>query len=96
MASRSGELEKRAITPIIRSMNVVYNSENYYVLEYPEQHSYEVVDKNARRGAYFSGDMASRFRASILHAINEDPSVERIDEFLAGFGGAVDFPMTVH
>jgi len=77
-------------------MNIVYNSENYYVLEYPDQHGYEVVDKNAGRGTYFYGDIASKFRASIVRAINEDPSVERIDEFLAGFGGAVDFPITVH
>jgi len=77
-------------------MNIVYNSENYYVLEYPDQHGYEVVDKHAGRGSYFCGDMASKFRVSIAHAINEDPSVERIDEFLAGFGGAIDFPVAVH
>ena len=77
-------------------MNVVYNSENYYVLEYPDQRGYEVVDKHAGRGTYLDGAVAKKFRASIVHAINEDLSVERIDEFLADFGGLIDFPVAIH
>jgi len=77
-------------------MNIVYNSENYYVLEYPDQHGYEVVDKHAGRGTYLHGDVARKFRTSIVDAINEDPSAERIDEFLADFGGSIDFPVAIH
>ena len=77
-------------------VHIVYNSDNYCVLEYPAQHGYEVVDKQASRGTYFHGDIARKFRASITQAVNEDPSIERIDEFLANFGGAIDFPVTIH
>ncbi len=77
-------------------MNIVYNSDNYCVVEYPIQHGYEVVDKHAGRGTYFYGAVAKKFRNSIVHAINEDPSVECIDEFLAGFGGSIDFPVAMH
>ena len=43
-------------------MNIVYNSDNYYVVEYPQQLGYEVVDKQSGRGTYFQGDVAAKFR----------------------------------
>ncbi|HUO43312.1 MAG TPA: DUF3567 family protein [Burkholderiales bacterium] len=77
-------------------MNIVYDSENYYVLEYPAQNGYEVVDKQAGRGTYLHGDVARKFRTSIIDVIAEDPSIERVDEFLADFGGPIDFRVAVH
>ncbi len=77
-------------------MNIVYNSDNYYVVEYPGQHGYEVVDKQSSRGTYFQGDVAEKFRESMLGALGEDPSSEHVDEFLAEFGGLIVFPMTMH
>ena len=77
-------------------MNIVYNSENYYVVEYPQQHGYEVVDKQASRGTYFQGDVAERFRTSMLGTLGEDPSPEHVDEFLSDFGVLINFPMTLH
>ena len=50
-------------------MNIVYNSENYYVVEYPMQHGYEVVDKQTSRGTYFQGDVAEKFRESMIGAL---------------------------
>ena len=81
---------------VINHMNIVYNSENYYVVEYPQQHGYEIVDKQSSRGTYFQGDVAARFRESMLGAFGEDASPEDVDEFLSDFGGPVNFPMTVH
>ncbi len=43
-------------------MVIVYNSQSYYVVEYPSQHGFEVVDKHARRGTFLTGDLAERFR----------------------------------
>ncbi len=77
-------------------MNVVYNSENYYVVEYPVQQGYEVVDKQTARGTFFQGDVAEKFRASMIGAISEDPSFEHVDEFLSDFGVLINFPMAVH
>ena len=53
-------------------MNIVYNSENYYVVEYPVEHGYEVVDKHAARGTYFAGDVAVKFRESMIGTLGED------------------------
>ena len=77
-------------------MNIVYNSDNYYVVEYPVEHGYEVVDKQSSRGTYFLGNVADKFRESMLGALGEDPSPEHVDEFLSDFGGLISFPMTVH
>ena len=76
-------------------MNIVYNSDNYYVVEYP-QHGYEVVDKQAGRGTYFEGDVAEKFRVSMMGAVGEDASPEHVDEFLSDFGGLINYPAIVH
>ena len=77
-------------------MNIVYNSDNYYVVEYPIQHGYEVVDKQNGRGTYLQGNTADRFRESMIGALGEDPSVEHVDEFLSDFGVLMNFSLTVH
>jgi Protein of unknown function (DUF3567) len=71
-------------------MVIVYNSESYYVVEYPMQHGFEVVDKYAGRGAYLTGDLAERFRWSMKSVIAVSPSEEDVDEFL----GELDALMT--
>ena len=44
-------------------MNVIYNSDNYYVVEYSPQHGFELVDKQTQRGAFFQGDTANSSRS---------------------------------
>jgi hypothetical protein len=85
-----GKPDARAPTRFLRDMVIVYNSESYYVVEYPKQHSFEVVDKCAGRGAYLSGDLAERFRWSIKSVIAVSPSEEDVDKFL----GELDALMT--
>jgi len=77
-------------------MNLVYNSAQYYVLEYPAQHGYELVNKQTGRGAFIHGEIAMRFRDSIHDAAQEDPSVEHIDEFLENFQPLMTLPVVLH
>ena len=77
-------------------MNIVYNSDCYYVVEYQQQHGYEVVDKQNGRGTYFQGNVAEKFRVSMISAQGEDSSPEHLDEFLSDFGGLINFSTTVH
>jgi hypothetical protein len=77
-------------------MNVIYNSENYYVVEYPAQHGYELVDKHAARGTYLQGDTADKFLESMKHAISEDASAEHVDEFLDQFDVLLTSPVLFH
>jgi hypothetical protein len=77
-------------------MNIIYASDNYYVVEYPAQRGYELVDKRTQRGTYFQGDVAARFLEAMKQAIAEDASVERVDEFLGSFDILLTQPMVVH
>ena len=77
-------------------MNIIYNSENYYVVEYPAQHGYELVDKRAARSAFYQGDVAERFVQSMQIAVNEDASVEHVDEFLGSYDVLMSTPLTMH
>jgi hypothetical protein len=77
-------------------MNVIYNSENYYVVEYPANHGYELVDKHAARGTYLQGDSADKFLESMKHAISEDASAEHVDEFLDTFDVLMNLPVVFH
>lgn len=92
----SKDYKPAMILVVNTGMNIVYNSDNYYVVEYPQQRGFEVVDKQASRGTYFQGDVARKFRHSMIGAIGDDPSPDHVDEFLSGFGALVNFPMVVH
>ena len=78
------------------NMTILYNSKHYFVLEYLAGDGYEVVDKYLGRGTFLTGDVASRFRRSIIGAIEEDPSFEHVDDFLADFGAPIDYRATLH
>jgi len=77
-------------------MNIVYDSESYCGLESSDYHGYEVVNKHAGCGTCLKGDATKKCRTPIFQVINEDASVERIDEFLADFGGSINFPVVIH
>ena len=77
-------------------MNVIYNSDNYYVVEYPAQHGYELVDKHAARGTFVHGDVAARFLSSMKTAIAEDASAEHMDDFLDQYDVIYNLPIVFH
>jgi hypothetical protein len=81
------------------TMNIIYASDSYYVVEYPAQHGYELVDKRSSRGTYFQGDVAERFIKSLREtAAGEasEASIERIDDFLGSFDVLLNMPVVVH
>lgn len=79
-----------------QTMNIIYNSDNFYVVEYPAQNGYELVDKNAARGTFLQGDAADRFAESMKTAIEEDASAEHVDEFLENFDSLFTLPVVFH
>jgi hypothetical protein len=78
------------------AMNVVYNSENYYVVEYADRRGFELVDKHSRRSTFFQGDVAEKFAQSINGAIAEDGSQDHIDDFLSNFDVLTAQPLVLH
>ncbi len=79
------------------SMNIIYDSENYVVVEYPAQHGFEVVDKQTQRGTFFQGCVAERFAQSMRDVVaEENASFERLDEFLGNFDLLMNQPVVYH
>ena len=77
-------------------MNVVYNSENYYVVEFAHPRGYELVDKVSRRSTFFHGDVAEKFVRSINGVIAENASPEHIDAYLCNFDILMGQPLALH
>lgn len=86
-------------------MQMIYNSPNYCVVEFkgygnPEvlDHSsgFEIVDKASRREIFIEGSLAQRFRIDVDELIASEPSLEEVDEFLAGFQGIMQQPVILH
>jgi hypothetical protein len=71
-------------------MHVIYNSDHYYVVQYSDQHAYELVDKHSARGAFFRGEGAARFMEFMRIAVGEDASTEHVDDFLGNFDVLLD------
>lgn len=80
----------------VDDMNIIYSSDNYYVVEYPAQHGFELVDKRTQRGTFFQGDVAERFAQSMQEAVATEATVEDVDEFLGTFGVLLDLPLVYH
>jgi hypothetical protein len=78
-------------------MNVIYESDNYCVVEYPAQHGYELVDKNTQRGTFFQGGVAERFAQRMRDVVaEENVSAERFEEFLEDFDVQMNQPVLYH
>jgi hypothetical protein len=78
------------------AMNVVYNSDNYYVVEFPGHAGIELVDKTTGRGGFLEGEVETRFRARMANLAAEEPSTESVDEFLAHYDALLTTPFAIH
>lgn len=57
---------------------------------------YEIMDKLSRREIFLDGPLALRFREQVSELIEQEPSMEEIDEFLDGFGALMQHPVVMH
>lgn len=74
-------------------MRIVYNSEQYYVAEYPGQQGLELVDKRSSRGTFFTGDVAEKFANAMNQVAGEEATTEHIDAFLDNFSVLLNQPL---
>jgi hypothetical protein len=77
-------------------MNVMYNSENYYVVEFPGRRGIELVDKTTGRGGFLEGDVERKFRASMADLAAGEPTEESVDAFLENYDALLITPVTAH
>ena len=77
-------------------MNVMYNSENYCVVEFPGRHGIELVDKTTGRAGFLEGLVEVKFRASMADFAAGEPSAESVDEFLGHYGALLTNSVALH
>lgn len=77
-------------------MVIVYNSEGFYVVEYPSEQGFEVVDKYSRRGTFLTGDLAHSFRCSMQSVIAVSPTEADVDDFLEELAALMTQRVTFH
>jgi Protein of unknown function (DUF3567) len=81
-------------------MQMIYNSPNYCVVEFKdaEGHAggYEIMDKSSRRELFLGGILAEKFRVNVASLIQNEPSIEEVDDFLGSFEGLMQQPLTLH
>ena len=76
-------------------MNLVYNSEHFYVVEFGGD-GFELVDKHSGRGTFLQGVSADRFRDSMQSVIATSPTIESMDEFLSCFEELLTHKVVLH
>lgn len=77
-------------------MRLLYNSEHYYVTEFPGCAGIELVDKQNRRSAFLEGDLAARFLASMAELSAHHPDREALEELVSRYGALLTNPLIVH
>lgn len=85
-------------------MNLIYNSEQYSVVEFTvdEQREalryggYEIMDKPAKREIFIGGVLAESFRQDVQELIASEPTVEDVDSFLGKYDAMMRQPITMH
>ncbi|MBY0574776.1 MAG: DUF3567 domain-containing protein [Undibacterium sp.] len=85
-------------------MNIIYNSDQYSVVEYGvelnNEHlrfgAYEITDKAVCRECFIGGISAESFRQDVQELIAQEPSIEEIDDFLGKFDTFMGQSVSLH
>ncbi len=85
-------------------MQMIYNSDNYYVVEFGAEMQdgvqyaggYEIVGKHLKREIFLGGKLAEHFREDVRRLIESEPTEEEVDDFLGRFDTVMLQPVVVH
>ena len=90
-------------------MHMLYNSDSYVVLRFDVpaetgesatpalRGGFEIVDKAAGKEIYIEGALAERFTRGVQALVDEGASSPEVfDDYIAGFAGLAQQPVTVH
>ena len=87
-------------------MQLLYNSDSFAVMQFdvPEAGSdsaaprggFEIVDKFARKEIYIQGAVADNFQRGVAALVEQGPTEESLDDFIAGFTTWAVQPVILH
>ncbi|MDY7576505.1 DUF3567 domain-containing protein [Actimicrobium sp. CCI2.3] len=85
-------------------MNLIYNSDQYSVVEFGADSAlealrsggYEIMDKPGKREIFIAGSLATAFREHVEKLIASNPDAEQFDAFLASYDEVMHHPVIMH
>lgn len=89
-------------------MHMLYNSDNFAVMqiELPDTGSpreeglkrggYEIVDKFSRKEIFIEGVLAESFKQGVEALIEGSPSEEEIDDYIERYASLMQQPLVMH
>ncbi|MET0333499.1 MAG: DUF3567 domain-containing protein [Rhizobacter sp.] len=89
-------------------MHMLYNSDNYAVMQFDAaafdaneqlltRGGYEIVDKFARKEIFIEGALAESFKLGVEALIEEgSPTEEEIDDYIEGYTSLMQHPLVMH
>lgn len=75
---------------------LLYDSDNFFVIESPAWGGIEVIDKQYRRSAFLGGGLAVSVRATMADLASHPGGARATDEFLRQYAWLYTNPMTLH
>ncbi len=84
-------------------MQMLYNSDSYTVVQFhvpgadaAPRGGFEIVDKFARREIVLQGALADSFRRGVEALVEQGPSEESLDAYIAGYVTLAHHPLVLH
>lgn len=85
-------------------MNLIYNSDQYSVVEFGPDEArealrfggYEIMDKPGKKEIFIGGTLAEAFRKNVEDLIATEPTEEDIDAFLGNYDVLMSQPVVLH
>ena len=82
-------------------MELLYNSEAFVVMQFTlvgeaAPDGYEIVDKTSRKEVYLQGAVAESFQRGVQALVQQGPSEESLDAYIAGFTVMAQQPVVLH
>ncbi|MDD3354769.1 DUF3567 family protein [Zoogloea sp.] len=77
-------------------MNVVLNNPVLYVVDYPDIHALEVIDKRRGAGVLFRDEAACRLRQELQDVASSSSEMDDFEDWLEGYGALMNQPAVYH
>jgi len=86
----------KAFNTAMGLLNILYDSEHYYVAEFSAGSGVELVDKQACRSGYLEGMVAARLRACVARMRSDEQGEDAVDEFLCTYDALLTNSVRLH
>lgn len=84
------------MNPFEQTMNIVFNSPQLYIIDYPVKDAVEIFDRRHGRLGLIQGAVAQRFRREFGALMENAPDEEKFDALMDTYDSLMHQPITVN